>query len=125
MINIEQRIDQAFQLDQQIKSLTKDLDPVKKDIKNEMKESGLTKVESANAVASLSTQERTSMNEDKLVLKLQALGLDEALTTKIIPNNEVIEQLIFEGKLDAAELQSCVEVKYVDVLTLKKAKVSK
>lgn len=125
MPTLDQRVELFYNLDQQIKSLGKEADPIKQEIKDEMKAGGMKSVETPTAIAELSTQERTKMNEDKLVLKLKALGLTEAIAIKEVPNSEVIEQLVFEGKLAAEELASCVEVTYVDVLKVKKAKVKK
>lgn len=110
------------QLDSIIKKADKEAKPLKESIKTQLKSENLNKFEVDGVTVTLSTQERTSMNEDLLVKKLQDLGLTQALSTKIVPNEAVIQQLIFDGILPAEELQKCVTVKFVDVLKVKGGK---
>lgn len=116
MQNFDETIQQYAELDAEAKALKKQLDPMNKDIKSHMKFAGLKKYEVGDIKVSYNVQERTNMNEDALVEKLRGLGLTEAIKTVEKPNEAVIEQLIYEGKLPASELESCIEKKYIEVL---------
>lgn len=113
---LESMVTKYADLDSQIKTLKKESDPLNKAIKGVMSEQGLSKFEAEGVKVTFQVQERNTTNEDKLLLKLKALGLTEAIKVVEKPDEAVIEQLIYEGKLPAAELASCVETKYIEVL---------
>jgi hypothetical protein len=114
--DLDSAVVKYHELNEQSKGLKKQLDPINKDIKAYMKEERLSKYEAGDIKVAFSVQERTTMNEDALVEKLKALGLTEAIKTVEKPNEEVIEHLLYEGKLAASELESCVEKKFIEVL---------
>lgn len=115
----ENKVKMYAELDTQEKAIKKQKDPLNKSIKEEMKSKGLSKFEHENIVVDYSVQERTSMNEDRLVMKLKSLGFDEAIKTVEVPDQAVIESLIYEGKLSPIELDDCIEKKRVEVLKVK------
>lgn len=106
-------------------SFKKDADKLNKEIKQEMKAGGLKNIDTGKVVATYGVQERTSMNRDKLLKRLKDLGLQEAIKTVEVPNETVVEDLIYKGHLDASKIQDCIEVKEVEVLRIKKAKGAK
>ena len=103
-------------LDQQEKNAKKLKTPLNKEIKELMVKGDLSTFEHGGVTLSYSTQNRNDMNEDALVEKLKSLGLTEAIQIVEKPNEEMITQLIYEGKLSASDLESCVTTKVIEVL---------
>lgn len=122
--DFEATVEKYVELDAQQKALKKELDPMNKEIKAHMKSNNMKEFKTADFKVSFSVQERTSMNEDALLKKLKALGLTEAIVTVEKPDETVLEKLIYEGKLDASELESCIERKFVEVLKVTGGKKS-
>lgn len=103
-------------IDAEQKRLKKLGDPLKDKIKKYMNQNGLDTFKEGPVTASFKIHERTSMNEDKLLSKLKSLGLSEAIKTVEVPDQAVIEELIYEGRLDPIELDDCIIRKNVEVL---------
>lgn len=72
--------------------------------------------------AVVNTQNRASLNEDSLITKLRDMGEDELITTKEIPDIDLIEEKIYNKEFNAAVLVDCMEYKEVKTLKVKKAK---
>lgn len=102
------------------KEMKSKMDPLNKKIKKYMSENKMKNFEAGDVKVSYQLQTRSTMNEDALIGRLKKLGLHEAIKTVEKPDEQVIEQLIFEGKLPASELQSCITTKYVEVLKVSK-----
>jgi hypothetical protein len=100
-------------------------DPLNKKIKEIMKNHNLQEFEADDLVAAYSETEKVSMNEERLLRKLKELGLEEAIETIERPNQSVVEQLIYDGKLDPAAIADCVETSVVATLRIKKLKGKK
>lgn len=107
------------QYDAEQKRLKKISEPLKKQIKDYMSENDIEKLEEGPVVAQFQRQERVSTNEEKLVDKLKSLGFDKAIRTVEVPDQEVIEELIYQGELNPAELDDCVIRKEIERLTVK------
>jgi hypothetical protein len=122
MMKFEDKVKHYFKLDQEEKSVKKEKTPLNVAIKDHMKSNALNAVEVDGIKVSYQVQERTSMNEDKLLLKLKSLGLTEAIVTVEKPDSESVSKLIYDGKLTTEELESCIEKKYVEVLSVKGGK---
>lgn len=104
----------------------KDLkDPLNKKIKELMKKYNIQQVESDDVIATYSETEKVNMNEEKLLTKLKELGLEEAIEVVERPNTSVIEQMIYDGKLDPELIADCVETSVVATLRIKKSKGKK
>lgn len=116
MEELKELVFKFAKIDAEQKRLKKLGDPLKNKIKKYMLQNGLDTFKEGPVTASFKIQERTSMNEDKLVSKLKSLGLFEAIKTVEVPDQAVIEELIYEGKLDPIELDDCIIRKNVEVL---------
>lgn len=99
-------------------------EPLNKEVKKIMVENKITEFEFDGILASYNLQERTSMNEDKLLNRLKELGFTQAIEQVERPNTSVLETLIYDGTLDPELIANCNETKYVEVLNVKKKKVA-
>jgi hypothetical protein len=122
---IERKIERYYELDQEEKSAKKQKEPLNTDIKSFMKKTKSGELTVGEVQASFQIQERTSMNEEALVKKLKSLirkdkSLKDLVVKKEVPNMKMVEDLIYNGSLDAQMLESCVEKKHVEVLSVKK-----
>lgn len=123
--DLNKLVNSFYDLKSTADSYKKQANNLNKDIKNEMKAGGLKNIDTGRVVATFSVQERTSMNQDKLLKRLKDLGLHQAIKTVEVPNETAVEDLIYKGHLDASKIQDCIEVKEVEVLRIKKAKGAK
>lgn len=107
------------------KEADKVLKPLNLEIKSYMVENGLEKEIVDNVVVTLSIQERASTNDAKLLIKLKELGFIDAIKTIEIPDEQAVEQLLYEGKLTPIEVEDCIEVKKIEVLKIMEKKTKK
>lgn len=68
-------------------------------------------------IAKLSTQKRESFKEDMLISKLKELGITTPIKTIEVIDYDSLENVIYNGQLDASILTEFKEVK--EVVTLK------
>lgn len=73
-------------------------------------------------LAKMSIQQRESFDEDKLIEKLKALNGHTAIKTKEYVDMDELENLIYNGHLDASQLSNCKIVKKVITLKVNKRK---
>lgn len=109
---------------QELDKSKKIVDEYNKEIKEGLAELGVNEFTTESGlVAKLSTQKRESFNESALIEKLLELDIKEAV--ELVPqiNWDKVEDLIYNGKLDAAELTPYKEVKEVVTLKVSKPKV--
>lgn len=121
-MNFEEQVKHYYQYDLEEKAAKDSKKPLNTSIKKHMQANNLKAVEVDGLKVSYSLQERTNMNEDKLLLKLKSLGLTEAIVTVEKPDAEAVSKLIYDGKLTTEELDACIEKKYVEVLSVKGGK---
>ena len=116
-----------FNLKKETSVLEKQTKTLNTSIKAEMKEKGLEEFKEDGYTASYKIQTRESINNEKLILKLHSLGLDTAIKTIEVPDEEMIADMIYNGVIDPVILQDCTETKPVEVLkiTFKKLKGGK
>lgn len=92
-------------------------------IKKIMNELGTTEwTTTTGLIAKITIQNRDSFNNDALVKKLKELGLFEAIDTVEVPDMDKIEDLIYNGKLNAANIADCKITKQVETLSVKENK---
>jgi len=120
---LENLVASYYVLDTEIKGLTKEKNPLNARIKKEMWESNMeTVITDTGVTAKLRTQEQVSLNSEKLLSTLQQMELTQAIKTIQTPDQKVVEDMIYNGELDPNVLESCLEKKYIKVLTIKGAK---
>lgn len=101
----------------------KETDTENKRIKELMTELDITEYESTmGEVAKLSIQNRESFIDDKLIAKLKQLGVTTPIKTVEIVDMDELENVIYNGQLNAAELTDCKQVKQVQTLKVSKKK---
>ena len=124
-MDLENKIRLYYDADTKQKQWKKERDVLNEQVKSEMISQDLKKTEVDNLEVVCSKVEKTKVNEEKMVRLLEEGGFEEALETKKIPNQEVIEQLINDGKLDPQILSDCVEDASYYALKIKKKKEKK
>lgn len=108
---------------QELDKRKKIVDEYNKEIKEGLTELGVDEFTSRDGLtAKVTTQKRESFNEPALIEKLIELDIKEAV--ELVPqiNWDKVEDLIYNGKLDAAELTPYKEIKEVKVLKVSKGK---
>ena len=101
----------------------KDAEELNTTIKDLMKNLELDEFETPDGlVAKVSVQNRDTFNEDKLIEKLKSLNAEAAIKTKEYVDMDVLEDLIYNGKLDASELTPCKITKQVVTLKVSERK---
>lgn len=120
---LEEQIQNFYADKQQLDYYKKVTDDRNKDIKNMMQELQKSEfVTSDGIVAKLNIQKRESFVDDKLISKLKDLGVTTPIKTIEVVDMDELENVIYNGDLDASELSSCKQVKEVAVLKVSKKK---
>lgn len=105
-----------------IKKIT---DSLNANIKSEMLENNIDKFEEDNVIANLNKQERVTVNQDKLLQKLKDLGITKPVKLVETLDEGVLQDMIYNGELDANIVAECTDTKEVYVLKVKGKKVKK
>ena len=115
---------QAFYGDKQnLDVYKKTTDEYNKEIKKVMTDRNIDEfVTEDGIVAKLSIQNRESFMDDKLISKLKQLGVTTPIKTVEIVDMDELENVIYNGQLNAAELTDCKQVKQVTTLKVSKKK---
>lgn len=122
MKTFEQSVQEYFVFDQQEKAAKDAKKPLNAIIKDEMKSRDVKTVNVGDIKVTYAIQDRSDIDKDKLVAKLKELGLTDAIKTVEVPDDAIIERMIYNEQLDPAIVQSCVIPKFVETLTVKGAK---
>ena len=88
-------------------SYKKQVDADNKDIKSLMSALGLKEFTSDNYTAKYTVAVSENFDEDKLVAKLQNLGIEGLVVMKPTVDMTALENAIYNGKVDAADLADC------------------
>ena len=106
----------------------KQCDEENKQIKKLMEEADVTDYSVGGYTAKYSTQERCTMNEDKLLEVIKRNKLTDLIRTKEYVDSDLLEKAIYNGQLSKEvqlEIASCNEIKLVPVLKVTKDKGGK
>ena len=128
MENSEERllnstIECFYQDKQQLDKYKKSTEEYNKEIKELMSKIDRTEFKTDTGItAKLSIQKRESFNEEKLIQKLKELNGNTAIKTKEYVDMDELEDLIYNGHIDAGQLTNCKQVKEVKVLKVTKLK---
>ena len=125
LAKLPEMVKEYYKYDTAEKAAKKSKELLNKEMKKMMRSADLEEFETEELIATFSIQERSSMNEVKLVAKLKELGFTDAIETVEKPNAGVLETLIYDGKLDPALIADCEITKEVEVLSVKKKKGGK
>lgn len=88
-------------------SYKKQVDADNKEIKNLMSSLGVNEFRSDNYTAKYSVAVSENFDEDRLVAKLQNLGIEGLVVMKPVVDMTALENAIYNGKVDAADLADC------------------
>ena len=121
--NLKELIRLFYEDKQQLDEYKKSTDEYNKNIKDLMGKLDTTEFESDDLIAKIGVQNRESFNETKLIEKLKELNIEGVIKTKEYVDMDTLENVIYNGLLDASELTSCKEVKTVTTLKVSKKKV--
>ena len=116
--NLAKLIKEYYSLDMQIKELTDRKESLNKTIKLSMRTRGITKFKADDLIASFTVHIRIKYYEDLAVKKLKSLGFTQAV--KEIVDADAVKDLIKTGQISADILNSYMESKEVEILTIKK-----
>ena len=100
--------------------LKKVVDETNKKIKETMTLMKLNNVSTPTGItAKLSEQDRASINSDGLVAKLKQLGISTAIKVIEVPDDAMIERMIYDKELDPQIVADCTVHKIIHVLKVK------
>ena len=121
-MSLESVVEKLGALKSQIKSLQEEEKLYVNRLKTAMKESNKMSIEGDAYIASLTKRESASLEEEKLINYVEdkyGKSMVNKMTKKTIDEDK-LESLIFNGKLNAAEIKPFQIVKETSVLTIKK-----
>ena len=119
---LETLVERYGNLKGEMDSYKKQVDADNKDIKNLMSSLGVDEFESENYTAKYSVAVSENFDEDKLVSKLQVLGIEGLIVMKPTVDMTALENAIYNGKVDAADLADCKVRKETPRLNIYKKK---
>lgn len=121
-MSLESVVEKLGALKSQIKSLQEEEKLYVNRLKMAMKESNKTSIEGDAYIASLTKRESASLEEEKLINYVEdkyGKSMVAKMTKKVVDEDK-LESLIFNGKLNAKEIQPFQIIKETSVLTIKK-----
>lgn len=86
-------------------------------IKTLMIEEKLDNFDTGTHLAKITIQNRQSLNEDKLLELIKEIDRPDLIKTKEYVDTDLLEKAIYNGEIDASDLDSCMTTK--EVVTLK------
>jgi len=100
--------------------LKKDVDITNKKIKEAMVGLKLSNVITPKGIkATLNEQDRASINSDLLVVKLKEIGALNAVKVIEVPDDAIIEKMIYDEQMDPQIVADCTSHKIIQVLKVK------
>lgn len=122
-ILLNSAIESFYEDKKQLDIYKKSTEEYNKEIKKLMNQLNKTEFETDNGlVAKITVQNRESFNEDKLIEKLKLLNGHAAIKTKEYVDMDELENLIYNGQIDASQLSSCKVSKEVTTLKVSERK---
>ena len=120
---LSEMIEYYFEQKQELDELKKETENANTDIKYLMNR--LDKKEfktDLGVVAKINVQKRESFVDEKLIAKLKELKVTSPIKTVEVVDMDELENVIYNGDLDASKLTDCKQVKEVVVLKVSKKK---
>lgn len=121
-MTMEQVVGKLGSLKSQIKALQEEEKLYVNRLKASMKENNQSMIEGDGYVASLTKRESASLEEEKLINYVEekyGKSMVSKMTKKVVDEDK-LESLVFNGKLNAKEIQPFQVIKETSVLTIKK-----
>ena len=120
--NMEQLVQEYFEVDTQMKLLDARKKQLNQTLKTYMRENSLKEFNANGIRLVFGVQNRTDMNEEKLLRRLHELGLNTAIKMVEVPDQVEIENLLYNGQLSPDTLADCTVTKTIETLTVKEKK---
>ena len=117
-MNIKELAFKYVQLKKQEKVLKKQIKDTNEKLKSYMISNNVSEIDGIDWKVSIVSQDRSKMNEDRLIHKLQDMGLEVAISSKPVVDQEKLSDLLYEGKLNDTDLMDCVDKKIISMLKL-------
>ena len=115
---LDDYIEEFFIVKNEVDKYKKIADEDNKEIKKLMQNAKITEYMTENGlVAKMGVQKRESFNEEKLLTKLKELDVRTPIKTIEVVDMDELENVIYNGQLNAGEITDCKQVK--EILTLK------
>jgi hypothetical protein len=118
-LSLVEKVAKFFELDKVEKAAKAEKEPLGTEFKTLWPDKG--KQEVGDYIVVRGVQDRSKLNEDKLIQRLKELGFKNCIKKKEIVDSEEVERMIFDGKLPSSLLESCMDVQYVQTVSVKKA----
>lgn len=124
--DLNQLIDLFYSNKQQLEKYKKATEICNKEIKQGLEELGTNEFETESGLkAKITIQKRESLDEENLIARLLELKADAAVELVPTINWVKLEDMIYNGKLDAAELIPYKNVKEIKTLKVVEVKGDK
>jgi hypothetical protein len=125
MENLKQLIERFGENNEKVKALKKVTDADNTEIKRIMAQACLSSAESEQFVATYTVSKQESFDENQLVAKLKAMGIQDVIKTVEVVDMELLEAAIYDGRVCGAELSDCKITKEIPKLVVKLKKKEK
>lgn len=120
---LDEMIKNFYEDKQQADHFKKIAEDFNSQIKELLTQENLKEFETTNGlIAKMTIQKRESFDEDKLIAKLKVLNGYTAIKTKEYVDMDELENLIYNGHIDAGQLTDCKQIKEVTTLKVNKKK---
>jgi hypothetical protein len=114
-----------YELNEQVKDLTKTMDKYKEKIKNAMVTNDLDTLTAGEYVATITNRTTKKVDDDMLSQVLVANGLNDATEVKVLPVKEKVLMAIKEGRFQQAQYDLCTSQSISQVIQVKRKALSK
>jgi hypothetical protein len=120
VITFEDKVQMFFDKKKLADRLKKELEPLNREIKKHMDENNLQELELSDYTIKITTQDRSTLNEERVVTRLHELGLEDCILIVEKPNQEAIEKKIYDNEIKATVFEDCTDINIVPVLKVSK-----
>lgn len=114
--------EQYIKLKEEEKRISNDSKKLNKKIKEYFDTQGTAELVVGDNVIVKQVQDRSTMNEDKLLNKLKQLGKTSAIKTKEYVDVEVVDNLLYKGDISTNDIIDCINNKQVTMIRIKNNK---
>lgn len=115
-MNFEDNVQEYYEKNSQKLLLEKQIKPLNEAIKKEMNDD--LKKDIGNYEIKIITQDRSKVNESKLIALLKELDLNHAIKMVETIDEAMIERLIYSGDISQEDYAKCIDQKYVKTLKI-------
>lgn len=115
-------VDEFFAEKSIIDAHKKRVDALNARIKEVMTYRKLDSFETADNIATKTITEKSSLDEELMLVKLKSMNAEDLIATKEVPDIDLIEDRIYHNEFDAKNLADCMKTSEIIKLTVKAKK---